>query len=201
MFEMGAVETKAGVGEIEVGTGKVGVGAVEVGACTVDVGTVAIGAGAAMVDVGAVVIRGAAVLRFEGLGLGGSSSVLSLLLSSSLSPLSLLLASLLLLLLALSLLLLLALSLLLLLATSLSLLPSLPSSFDSGSLSFASDAGSAVIETWGSLSVRGRVVDIEGRGGREEAVGARAGRSGGAMVVPSSVSRFSTLAQNVRMLV
>ena len=56
MFEMGAVETKAGVGEIEVGTGKVRVGAVEVGACTVDVGTVAIGAGATMVDVGAVAI-------------------------------------------------------------------------------------------------------------------------------------------------
>ena len=37
---MGAVETKAGVGEIEVGTGKVRVGAVEVGACTVNVGTV-----------------------------------------------------------------------------------------------------------------------------------------------------------------
>ena len=111
--------------------------------------------------------------------------MLSLLLSSSLSPLSLVLASL----------------LLLLLASLLSLLPSLPSSFDSGSLPFASDAGFMVVETWGSHSVRGRVVDIEGRGGREEAVGARAGHSGWAMVVPSSVSHFSTLARNVRMLV
>ena len=179
MFEMGGVEIEAGVGEI-------GVDAVEVGACTVDVGAVRTGAGAAKVDVGAVVIRGGAVLRFEGLGLGGSSSVLSvpslsllpssLLLASSLSPLSLLLASLLL------------------------LLPSLPSSFDSRSLSLASDAGSAVVETSGSRSVRGCVLDIEGRGGREDAVGARAGRSGGAMVVPSSVSRFSTLGQNVSML-
>ena len=175
MFEMGAVEIEACVGEI-------GLDAVEVGACTVDVGTVGTGAGAAKVDVGAVVIRGGAVLRFEGLGLGGSLSVLSvpslsLLLASSLSPLSLLLAS------------------------SSLLLPSLPSSFDSRSLSLASDAGSAVVETSGSRSVRGRVLDIEGWGGREDAVGARAGRSGGAMVVPSSVSRFSTLGQNVSMLV
>ena len=152
MFEMGAVETKAGVGKIEVGTGKVRVGAVEVGACTVDVGTVVIGAGAAMVDVGAVVIRSSAVLCFKGLSLGCLSLVLLLLLSSSLSPLLLLLALLLL------------------------LLPSLPLSFDLGLLSFASDAGSAVVETWGSHSVWGCVLDIEGRGGREEAVGTQEGQ-------------------------
>ena len=88
----------------------------------------------------------------------------------------------------------------LLLASSLSLLPSLPSLFDLGSLSLASDAGSMVVETSGSRSVRGHMLNIEGQGGREDAVGARVGCSGGAMVVPSSVSHFSTLKQNVSML-